>query len=94
MLDLPGNYSTGLPEKQDRSLSAQEELLSQSTKLDGGVNVYTGMNDAGDFYIGNKKVILLQVKNKYLILLFLLLQVKMHLRVLLVLDLMLLLHLK
>tara|TARA_B100001109_G_scaffold79132_1_gene64776 strand:+ start:151 stop:6066 length:5916 start_codon:yes stop_codon:yes gene_type:complete len=52
----PGNYSTGLPEKQDRSLSAQEELLSQSTKLDGGVNVYTGMNDAGDFYIGNKKV--------------------------------------
>ena len=52
----PGNYSTGLPEKQDRSLSGQEELLSQSTKLDGGVNVYTGMNDAGDFYIGNKKV--------------------------------------
>jgi len=52
----PGNYSTALPEKQDRSLSAQEELLSQSTKKDGGVNVYTGMNDAGDFYIGNKKV--------------------------------------
>jgi hypothetical protein len=52
----PGNYSTALPEKQDRNLTAQEELLSQSTKLDGGVNVYTGMNDAGDFYIGNKKV--------------------------------------
>ena len=52
----PGNYSTALPEKQDRSLSAQEELLAQSTKKDGGVNVYTGMNDAGDFYIGNKKV--------------------------------------
>ena len=52
----PGNYSTALPEKQDRSLSAQEELLAQSTKQDGGVNVYTGMNDAGDFYIGNKKV--------------------------------------
>ena len=52
----PGNYSTALPDKQDRSLTAQEELLSQSTKKDGGVNVYTGMNDAGDFYIGNKKV--------------------------------------
>jgi len=52
----PGNYSTALPDKQDRSLTAQEELLAQSTRRDGGVNVYTGMNDAGDFYIGNKKV--------------------------------------
>jgi len=51
-----GNYSAALPEKQDRSLSTQEELISQSLKFDGGVNVYTGMNDAGDFYIGNKKV--------------------------------------
>ena len=51
-----GNYSAALPEKQDRSLSTQEELISQSLKIDGGVNVYTGMNDAGDFYIGNKKV--------------------------------------
>ena len=50
-----GNYSAALPEKQDRSLSTQEELISQSLKFDGGVNVYTGMNDAGDFYIGNKK---------------------------------------
>ena len=52
----PGNYSTALPDRQDRSLSSQEELLSQSTKKDGGINVYTGMNDQGDFYIGNKKV--------------------------------------
>ena len=52
----PGNYSTALPERQNRTLSAQEELLSQSTKRDGGVNVYTGMNSDGDFYIGNKKV--------------------------------------
>jgi hypothetical protein len=51
-----GNYSAALPEKQDRSLTTQEELISQSLKFDGGVNVYTGMNDAGDFYIGNKKV--------------------------------------
>jgi len=52
----PGNYSTALPDKQDRKLSGSEELLSQSTKVDGGLTVFTGMNDAGDFYIGNKKV--------------------------------------
>ena len=52
----PGNYSTALPEKQDRDLSTREALISQSLKFDGGVNVYTGMNDAGDFYVGNKKV--------------------------------------
>ena len=52
----PGNYSTALPERQDRQLTDQEEFLSQSTKKDGGVNVYTGMNNDGDFYIGNKKV--------------------------------------
>ena len=52
----PGNYSTALPERIDRRLTPQEELLSQSTKVDGGVNVYTGMNNDGDFYIGNKKV--------------------------------------
>ena len=52
----PGNYSTALPEKQDRSLTTREALISQSLKFDGGVNVYTGMNDAGDFYVGNKKV--------------------------------------
>jgi len=52
----PGNYSTSLPDRQNRNLSAEEELLSQSTKKDGGINVYTGMNDQGDFYVGNKKV--------------------------------------
>jgi hypothetical protein len=52
----PGNYSTALPETQDRQISAQEELLSQSFKSDGGINVFTGMNNDGDFYIGNKKV--------------------------------------
>ena len=52
----PGNYSTALPEKQDRSLTTREALISQSLRFDGGVNVYTGMNDAGDFYVGNKKV--------------------------------------
>jgi len=52
----PGNYSTALPERQDRQLSSTEEFLAQSTKYDGGIVVYTGMNSDGDFYIGNKKV--------------------------------------
>jgi len=52
----PGNYSTALPERIDRKLSPQEELLAQSTKENGGINVYTGMNNDGDFFIGNKKV--------------------------------------
>ena len=52
----PGNYSTAFPDKQDRTISPQEEVLSQSTKEDGGAIVYTGMNADGDFYIGNKKI--------------------------------------
>jgi len=52
----PGNYSTALPDRQDRQLSSAEEFLSQSIKYDGGIVVYTGMNSDGDFYIGNKKV--------------------------------------
>ncbi len=52
----PGNYSNAFPDRQDRQLSAQEELLSQSFKVEGGINVYTGMNNDGDFYIGNKRV--------------------------------------
>ena len=52
----PGNYSTAFPERQDRTISGQEELLAQSTKKNGGVVVFTGMNADGDFYVGNKKV--------------------------------------
>jgi hypothetical protein len=52
----PGNYSTAFPDRQNRNLSSQESYLAQSTKKDGGLNVYTGMNDRGDFYIGNKRV--------------------------------------
>jgi hypothetical protein len=52
----PGNYSTAFPDRQDRQLTEQEELLAISTKLDGGINVFTGMNDKGAFYVGNKKV--------------------------------------
>jgi hypothetical protein len=52
----PGNYSTAFPDKQDRQISPQEELLSQSTRRDGGINFYTGMNDKGISYSGNKKL--------------------------------------
>ena len=52
----PGNYSTSLPQRQDRVLSQDEQLLSQSEKSDGGVVVYTGMNDSGDFYVGNRRL--------------------------------------
>jgi hypothetical protein len=52
----PGNYSTAFPDKQDRQISPQEELLAQSTKKDGGVNFYTGMNDKGISYSGNKRL--------------------------------------
>ena len=50
----PGNYSSALPERQDRILSDAEEVLSQSTKYDGGAVVFSGMNSDGDFYTGNK----------------------------------------
>jgi hypothetical protein len=53
----PGNYSTTLPERQTIVLSKAEETLSQSFKIDGGINVYTGMNDGGNFYIGNRRII-------------------------------------
>jgi hypothetical protein len=50
----PGNYSSALPDRQDRILSPAEEILSQSTKYDGGAIVFSGMNNDGDFYTGNK----------------------------------------
>ena len=52
----PGNYSTAFPDKQDRRISFDEELLAQSIKKEGGVNFYTGMNDQGISYAGNKKL--------------------------------------
>jgi len=52
----PGNYSTAFPSKQTKQLTLEEQIISQSQKMCGGVVNYTGMNDRGDFYIGNKKV--------------------------------------
>ena len=51
-----GNYSTSLPQKQDRVLSDTESLAAQKKELDGGTVVYTGMNDSGDFFTGYKKL--------------------------------------
>ena len=51
----PGNYSTGLPQIQTRTLTEKEEFLTQSQERSAGIVVYTGMNNRGDFYIGNTK---------------------------------------
>ena len=51
----PGNYSTGLPQVQVKTLSEREAFLVQSQQRSGGVVVYTGMNNNGDFFIGNTK---------------------------------------
>ena len=51
----PGNYSTGLPQVQIKTLSEDEEFLSQSQETSCGTVLYTGMDSDGDFYIGNTK---------------------------------------
>ena len=51
----PGNYSTALPQVQDRTLTEREEFLSQAQERSNGLVVYTGMNNKGDFFIGNQK---------------------------------------
>ena len=52
----PGNYSTGMPQVQDRILTDDEVLLAQAREQDGGAVVYTGMNDRGEFFTGATKV--------------------------------------
>ncbi len=51
----PGNYSTGLPQLQVRTITEREDYLAQSQERSGGTVVYTGMNSDGDFFIGNTK---------------------------------------
>jgi hypothetical protein len=51
----PGNYSTGLPQVQTVTLTEREEFLVQSQERSGGIVVYTGMNNNGDSFIGNRK---------------------------------------
>jgi hypothetical protein len=52
----PGNYSTAFPDKQTKQLSLRDQINVQSLRTSGGVVNYTGMNDRGDFFIGNKRI--------------------------------------
>ena len=52
----PGNYSTGLPQLQKKTLSEIENFLSQSQQSSAGQVVYTGMNNNGDTFQGNTKI--------------------------------------
>ena len=52
----PGNYSTGLPIRQEVLLTPIQDFYSQSKKQDGGLVFYTGLNSNGDLYIGNRKI--------------------------------------
>jgi len=51
----PGNYSTGLPQVQVKTLNEKEDFLAQAQETSCGSVLYTGMNSDGDFYIGNTK---------------------------------------
>ena len=52
----PGNYSTGLPARQEIVLTPDEDFYAQSKKQDGGIVFYTGINSQGDLYIGNRRI--------------------------------------
>ena len=52
----PGNYSTGLPDRQDRVLDQREIFIAQANKQNGGVVAFTAMDSDGNFFIGNKKL--------------------------------------
>ena len=52
----PGNYSTAVPQKQNRILTDDEILKSQSKELSGGTVIYDGLNDRGDSFDGAKKL--------------------------------------
>ena len=52
----PGNYSTTLPERQDRQLLPAEQINSQSLKTQGGSIIFNGINNDGDTYTINTKV--------------------------------------
>ena len=50
----PGNYSTALPQRIQRTLTQEEELLSVSKEEKGGIVFFSGMNDRGDFFTGER----------------------------------------
>jgi hypothetical protein len=52
----PGNYSTGLPQFQDITLTQQQIVNSQTIERGGGFCASSGTNSEGDFYIGNQVI--------------------------------------
>ena len=53
----PGNYSTTLPQKQNRILDEDEVKNAQVRKTSAGLIVYNGLNDLGESYTGAKKTL-------------------------------------
>ena len=52
----PGNYSTALPQRIQRTLDPKEELLSIYLEQKGGVTFFSGMNDRGEFFTWDGRV--------------------------------------
>ena len=50
----PGNYSTALPQKRNKTLTNEEEALALSKEEKGGMVFFSGMNDRGDFFSGQR----------------------------------------
>jgi hypothetical protein len=52
----PGNYSTALPQRIQRTLTSEEELLSIYCEKKGGVTFFSGMNDRGEFFTWDGRI--------------------------------------
>jgi len=52
----PGNYSTALPQRIQRTLTREEELLSVYCEKKGGVTFFSGMNDRGEFFTWDGRI--------------------------------------
>ena len=52
----PGNYSTALPQRIQRTLRREEELLSIYCEKKGGVTFFSGMNDRGEFFTWDGRI--------------------------------------
>ena len=50
----PGNYSTALPQRRKKTISLEDELISIAKEENGGIVFYSGMNDRGDFFSGER----------------------------------------
>jgi len=53
----PGNYSTALPQLREKTITLEEEILAQAREFDGGIIRYTGMNDRGDFFKSDERLV-------------------------------------